>query len=247
MSVAKSLIKSSAPLIFVALDLADPTQAKNFVAKLAPTTCGIKIGKELFTSAGAELVRWCIDRGFKVFLDLKFHDIPNTVAKACSAAQQLGIYMLNVHILGGSSMLAAAKTALTNANTKINVNATTTPPKLLGVTLLTSLTNSDLSLLGISGTTQQVALRLAQLGFINGLDGVVCSAQEAAQLRAAFGKDFLLVTPGIRPANWPPDDQRRTMIPAEAVAAGSDHLVIGRPILSAAEPQRVIDDILLTI
>ena len=213
--------------IIVALDLAEPDQAMQLLARLNPSLCRIKIGKELFTRSGPALVEKVTSSGFAVFLDLKFHDIPNTVAKACKAAAELGVWMINVHALGGRKMLEAASDAVANSATR---------PLLVGVTLLTSLDARDLREIGISSTVEEQVVRLASLAQQSGLDGVVCSAWEARSLRARFGPDFCLVTPGIRPAGAMSQDQARTMTPAEALQAGADYLVIGRPVTQASDP-----------
>ena len=212
--------------VIVALDFASADAALAFAARLTPRSCRLKIGKELFTAAGPALVEK-LQRSFDIFLDLKFHDIPNTVAGACRAAAQLGVWMINVHALGGRAMLEAARDA---------VAASREPPKLIAVTLLTSLAARDLADVGIAGEAAAVALKLAQLAQASGLDGVVCSAQEAALLRRECGNGFCLVTPGIRAAHNAQNDQQRVMTPAAAVAAGADYLVIGRPVTQAPDP-----------
>jgi orotidine-5'-phosphate decarboxylase len=220
------------PKVIVALDFANPMHALALADRLDPASCALKVGKELFVIAGPEPVRWMIDRGFNVFLDLKFHDIPNTVAQACTAATKLGVWMLNVHAAGGRAMLAAAREAVDNAAAGQQRAA----PLLIAVTVLTSLADVDLRETGVAGTATQQALDLARLAASCELDGVVCSAVEAPALRAARGKDFKLVTPGIRPAGASRDDQARTITPVDAVANGADFLVIGRPITQAADP-----------
>ena len=213
--------------IIVALDYADAASALALVARLDPALCRLKVGKELFTVAGPELVRALVARGFEVFLDLKFHDIPNTVAAACRAAAELGVWMLNVHASGGRRMMTAAQEALADLPK---------PPLLIAVTVLTSMSAEDLAEVGIVDAPADQVLRLARLTQNCKLDGVVCSAQEAAMLRASLGADFRLVTPGIRPAGADAGDQRRVMTPAEALRAGATDLVIGRPITAAADP-----------
>ena len=212
--------------VIVALDFASADAALTFAARLTPQSCRLKIGKELFTAAGPALVDK-LQRSFDIFLDLKFHDIPHTVAGACKAAAQLGVWMINVHALGGRAMLEAAHDA---------VAASREPPKLIAVTLLTSLAARDLADVGIAGEPAAAALKLAKLARSSGLDGVVCSAQEAALLRRECGSGFCLVTPGIRPVQGAQDDQQRVMTPAAAVAAGADYLVIGRPVTQAPDP-----------
>jgi orotidine-5'-phosphate decarboxylase len=219
------------PRVIVALDYADANGALALVERLDPALCRLKVGKELFTVAGPALVKSLVDRGFGVFLDLKYHDIPNTVANACRAAAGLGVWMLNVHASGGRAMLLAAREALAQEST---------PPLLIGVTVLTSLSVTDLGELGIAGTPLDAALRMARLARSCGVDGVVCSAQEAAGLRREFGAGFCLVTPGIRLEETPSDDQQRVMTPRAAVAAGADYLVIGRPITRAPDPLAVL-------
>jgi orotidine-5'-phosphate decarboxylase len=220
------------PRVIVALDFAEPTPALALAGRLDPAACALKVGKELFVVAGPEPVRWMVERGFRVFLDLKFHDIPNTVAGACAAATRLGVWMLNVHAAGGSAMLVAARDAVTRtAATEGRLR-----PLLIAVTVLTSLGDADLAAIGVHGSTAQQAEKLAQLAAANGLDGVVCSAVEAPMLRAALPAPFTLVTPGIRPAGSARDDQARVITPAAALANGADYLVIGRPITQAADP-----------
>jgi orotidine-5'-phosphate decarboxylase len=222
------------PRIIVALDFAEPAQALALLARLHPGLCRIKIGKELFTRGGPALVEKVIARGFAVFLDLKFHDIPNTVAQACKAAADLGVWMVNVHTLGGRKMLEAAGDAIASCATR---------PLLIGVTLLTSLDTQDLRDIGITATLEEQVVRLASLAQQSGLDGVVCSAREARSLRARFGPDFCLVTPGIRPAGAAAQDQSRTMTPAAALQAGATYLVIGRPITQAPDPLAALESI----
>ncbi len=201
----------------------------SLAGRLSPRDCGVKVGKELFVSAGPELVRQLVHRGFAVFLDLKFHDIPNTVAGACASAARLGVAIVDVHASGGRAMLAAARDA-------IERNAGKERPLLIAITVLTSLADGDMRELGIHATTQEHALRLARLTKDCGLDGVVCSAQEASALRAACGPGFKLVTPGIRPADAAKDDQARIVTPQAALRSGADYLVVGRPITQAHDP-----------
>jgi len=227
------------PRIFVALDFADPAKAVALADKLDPRACGLKVGKELFVTAGPDPVRSMIGRGFAVFLDLKFHDIPNTVASACTAATRLGVAMLNVHASGGRAMMAAAREAVDRAAAEQKQSA----PLLLGVTVLTSLADADLPEIGHSDTASALALKLARLTQACGLDGVVCSAQEAPLLRAACGNTFKLVTPGIRLADAAQDDQARVVTPENAVRSGADYLVIGRPITQASDPVGVLASI----
>ncbi|MEJ2566294.1 MAG: orotidine-5'-phosphate decarboxylase [Gammaproteobacteria bacterium] len=222
------------PRVIVALDFADTAQALALVARLRPELCRVKIGKELFTRGGPALVEQVAARGFAVFLDLKFHDIPNTVAQACKAAADLGVWMLNVHALGGRRMMEAASEAVAAAAAR---------PLLIGVTLLTSLEQRDLREIGIDAGVEEQVVRLASLAQQSGLDGVVCSAREARSLRARFGPDFRLVTPGIRPGGAAAQDQSRTMSPAEALDAGADYLVIGRPITQVPDPVAALEAI----
>ncbi len=218
---------SADPRVIIALDFPDAKGALAIAKRLDPKLCRFKIGKELYTAAGPSLVEKLQRSGFGVFLDLKFHDIPNTVAAACAAAAQLGVWMINVHALGGRAMMKAARAALSDLRA---------PPKLVAVTLLTSIGAGDMEEIGLAGDPQEAVLRLARLAQACGLDGVVCSAQEAAGLRTRFGRDFCLVTPGIRPAEAARDDQNRVATPREAIANGSDYLVIGRPITRAPDP-----------
>ena len=213
--------------IVVSLDLPNGKQALELCQKLDPTQCKLKIGKELFTREGPVLVERFINIGFDVFLDLKYHDIPNTVASACRVAAELGVWMLNVHACGGRIMLETACEALDKSTYK---------PLLIAVTVLTSMTESDLRKIGISNSVDKQVMLLAKLTKSSGLDGVVCSAKEAKYLSSELGKEFCLVTPGIRPVNADSDDQKRIMTPAEAIVAGSHYLVIGRPITKADDP-----------
>jgi orotidine-5'-phosphate decarboxylase len=215
------------PRIIVALDFATAAAALALAARLDPRRCRLKVGKQLFVAAGPELVRALVAQGFDVFLDLKFHDIPNTVAAACRAAAELGVWMVNVHALGGSEMMKAARASLVEFSR---------PPLLIAVTVLTSHDAGTLAEVGIGESTLEAVDRLSALAQRAGLDGVVCSAKEAAELRSARGDGFRLVTPGIRPAGTSQDDQTRIMTPVAALAAGADYLVIGRPITRAPDP-----------
>ena len=216
----------TAPII-VALDFPDARSALVLVDQLPPGCCRLKVGKELFTREGPSFVQALQARGFEVFLDLKFHDIPNTVASAVAAAADLGVWMVNVHASGGRRMMTAARERLLQSG-----HATL----LTAVTVLTSMERADLAEVGIDREPLAHVRALARLTADCGLDGVVCSAQEAPTLRGELPSGFLLVTPGIRPADAPEDDQRRTMTPAEAMRAGVSHLVIGRPVTKAADP-----------
>lgn len=222
------------PKIIVALDYASAAAAAPLVARLEPRLCRLKVGKELFTAAGPAWVEQLVGKGYGVFLDLKFHDIPHTVAQACKAAANLGVWMVNVHALGGRAMMSAAREALENMPHR---------PKLIAVTVLTSMGRADLAELGIDEEPRQMVQRLARLAQDCRLDGVVCSAQEAAMLRQERSPEFCLVTPGIRPASAAKDDQNRIMTPAEALMAGSNYLVIGRPITQAADPLQALQAI----
>jgi orotidine-5'-phosphate decarboxylase len=224
--------RNDEPRVIVALDFPGGAQATAFVDRLVPGSCRLKVGKELFTREGPELVRRFVAQGHDVFLDLKFHDIPNTVARACEAAASLGVWMVNVHASGGSRMMQAAKLALDDIEGR--------RPLLIAVTVLTSMGGDDLAELGIAVDPQQQVLRLATLTRNAGLDGVVCSPQEAAMLRKELGAGFTLVTPGVRPQGASLDDQTRVLTPAEAVRQGSDYLVMGRPITRAEDPAAVL-------
>lgn len=219
----------SSPVI-VALDFPSERETMQLVEQLDPSSCRLKVGKELFTRCGPALVKQLVAKNFDVFLDLKYHDIPNTVAHACAAAADLGVWMLNVHSLGGERMMLAAKQALSEKDS----------PLLIAVTWLTSSGQPELDALGIKATPEEMVSRLALMTKNSGLDGVVCSAQEAPLLRQNMGEDFLLVTPGIRPADTKKDDQCRVVTPAKAIADGASYLVIGRPITQAEDPCKVL-------
>lgn len=220
--------------VIVALDYPDATSALTLSDRLDPALCRVKVGKELFTRSGPDLVRNLNDRGFDVFLDLKYHDIPNTVAGAVAAAADLGVWMVNVHASGGGAMMEAARNALP-------VDSETL---LIAVTVLTSMANEDLQTLNITATAQEQVLTLARLAKESGMDGVVCSAKETPELNADLGDEFVLVTPGIRPAGDSANDQKRVMTPAEAIASGSHYLVIGRPVTQAADPTAKLQSIM---
>ena len=222
------------PRIIVALDFPERTQALRFIDQLDPRRCRLKVGKELFTRSGPEFITRLQDRGFEVFLDLKFHDIPNTVAGACAAAADLGVWMVNVHASGGRRMLDAAREA---------IDRSAHQPLLIAVTVLTSLTDEEIREIGFASTVAETTLSLASMTQQAGLDGIVCSAQEAARLRQALGQGFCLVSPGIRPGGSTRDDQRRVMTPVEALRAGADYLVIGRPITASRDPMKALGDI----
>ena len=216
--------------ILVALDYPTAEQAMAMAQQLDPEVCRVKVGKELFTRCGPAIVESLHGLGFELFLDLKFHDIPNTVAKACAAAAELGVWMVNVHASGGRRMMEAAREAVEKSSSADQRT------KLIAVTVLTSMERSDLQEIGLDIDPLEQVKRLAALTERSGLDGVVCSAQEAAALRTQAGDGFELITPGIRPANAEKGDQRRVMTPAEAIAAGSTYLVVGRPITGAVDP-----------
>ncbi|MBB1469414.1 orotidine-5'-phosphate decarboxylase [Pseudoalteromonas sp. SG41-5] len=221
--------------VLIALDYDDQQTALNFVKQLSPDTCRLKVGKEMFTYFGPAFVKELIDLGFDVFLDLKFHDIPNTVAKAVTAAAKMGVWMVNVHASGGVEMMTKAKQALEHFGDKA--------PLLIAVTVLTSMDAAELTRLGVEKTPAEQVIYLAKLAKESGLDGVVCSAQEAKKLKAELGEDFKLVTPGIRPAGSDAGDQKRIMTPKQAIEDGSDYLVVGRPITQAADPVAVLKEI----
>lgn len=219
--------------LIIALDFDRPADALSLVDQFEPEQCALKIGSELFTRCGPEMVRQIIDRGFRVFLDLKFHDIPNTVAQACKSVADLGVWMLTVHAGGGLAMMRAAREAVESyGNTR---------PKIVAVTVLTSMAESDLSEIGVPGTIVQHVVRLARLAQEAGLDGVVSSAQEVAHLRVLCGQEFLLITPGIRLPLDATHDQARVISPQDALQAGSDYLVMGRSITRAPHPRAVVD------
>ena len=213
--------------IVVALDFDNGKQALDLVDRLDPKRCRLKVGKELFTSEGPQLVEALHNKDFDVFLDLKFHDIPNTTAKAVAAAAKMGVWMVNVHASGGQRMMEAAAEAIQGFEKK---------PILIGVTVLTSMEQQDLEGIGLDIAPQQQVERLAKLTQQSGLDGVVCSAQEAQSLKRLCGADFQLITPGIRPSFSQQGDQRRVMTPLQAMEAGVDYMVIGRPITQATDP-----------
>ena len=217
--------------VVVALDFQDADRALRFVSRLDPRECRLKVGKELFTGCGPSLLSALSTMGFRVFLDLKFHDIPNTVAQACKAAADAGVWMVNVHASGGRRMMDAARDALAPYTER---------PLLIAVTVLTSMMDADLAEIGIATTPKDHVLLLAKLASACGLDGVVCSAHEAHELKTSLCRDLKLVTPGIRLVSSPDDDQRRVMSPLDALSAGSDYLVIGRPITRAPDPLSVL-------
>lgn len=217
----------SEPRIIVALDYPEAAPALALTGRLDPSLCRLKVGKELFVAAGPQLVQALVEQGYEVFLDLKFHDIPTTVAQACKAAARLGVWMLNVHASGGLTMMRAAREAIETLDPR---------PRLIAVTVLTSLARPDLAAIGLDLPPEEQVMRLAHLAHAAGLDGVVCSAMEAERLRREMGPAFLLVTPGIRPVGGQGDDQRRVLTPIQALRAGADYLVVGRPITRAPDP-----------
>lgn len=231
-----SINKKKSPQIIVALDYSSIDEARRLIKKLNPNLCRLKIGKIMFTRYGPAFIKELIDQGFDIFLDLKFHDIPQTVAGACVAAAELGVWMTNVHIQGGQAMLQAAYSALKNLPDDRR-------PLLIGVTILTSLEQNDLKSMGITDNLEDIVLRFATMAKEIGLDGVVCSAKEATLLRKKLGEDFLLVTPGIRLASDKQEDQKRILTPEAAISAGADYLVIGRSITQADRPLALLKDI----
>ncbi len=237
MSQSPRCTPSASPLV-VALDFDSLSACEALVSQLDPKWCRLKVGKEMFTLFGPSVVEQLQSKGFEVFLDLKFHDIPATVAKAVSAAASLGVWMVNVHASGGARMMQAAAEALVKHPHK---------PLLIGVTVLTSMSQTVLTEIGVSTPLDAQVRHLAALADQSGLDGVVCSAKEATILKQERGSDFKLVTPGIRPAGANADDQTRIMTPEQAVAAGSDYLVIGRPITQAENPAKICEDLYLSL
>ena len=225
--------------VIVALDYDNQADALAFVDKIDPSSCRLKVGKEMFTLFGPEFVKELHKRGFSVFLDLKFHDIPNTCSKAVRAAAEMGVWMVNVHASGGERMMTASREILEPYGKD--------RPLLIGVTVLTSMEQQDLAGIGLDIAPQEQVKRLAALTKNSGLDGVVCSAQEASMLKADLGKDFQLVTPGISPAGADVGDQKRIMTPVDAITSGSDYLVIGRPITQAENPSQVLSEINLSL
>ncbi|WP_136254325.1 orotidine-5'-phosphate decarboxylase [Onishia niordana] len=226
-------MSSMSPLI-IALDYPSLDAALCMADQLDPARCRVKVGKELFTRSGPDVIEALHGRGFEVFLDLKFHDIPHTVAGAVQAAAEQGVWMVNVHASGGRRMMEAARERLDRQSLSTH---------LIAVTVLTSMSEGDLADVGLSGSPAEQVSRLASLAKDSGMDGVVCSAQEARGLRDLCGEDFLKVTPGIRPASALADDQRRVLTPGDAMSAGSTHLVVGRPVTQAADPMAALASI----
>ena len=223
------------PKVIVALDMSDASQALEFSKKITPQICRLKVGKELFTAAGPQLVEKLVDRGFDIFLDLKFHDIPNTVKKAVFAASKMGIWMLNVHASGGLAMMSAAREGVDLVSHQ--------RPFLIAVSILTSMSDTDLKAININCSVADQVETLTAMALKAGLDGMVCSAQEVVDLRRRYGQSTLLVTPGIRPEGSNVDDQQRIMTPRQAMVAGSSYLVIGRPITQHQDPSKALVDI----
>lgn len=220
--------------IIVALDYPTMASAISLANQLDPDRCKLKVGKELFTCSGPQIVENLTAKGFDIFLDLKYHDIPNTVAKACRVAADLGVWMVNVHTLGGQDMMVAAREAISDKPQR---------PLLIGVTLLTSMDEETFQQIGLVGTLESTVIKLANLAQKSGLDGVVCSPLETKLLRTRHTENFQLVTPGIRPTDSESNDQHRTMTPIQAVDAGSNYLVIGRPITNATNPMQALEAI----
>jgi orotidine-5'-phosphate decarboxylase len=229
---------SSSKLI-IALDFDNEHDALNLIEKIDPKSCALKVGSELFTLLGTHFVKKLIQKQFKVFLDLKFHDIPNTVAQACKVGADLGVWMMNVHASGGMNMMTSARKAIEF----YGVNR----PLLIAVTVLTSLNQTELAVIGINTPVLEHVRKLAILAREAGLDGVVCSAQEVKVIKAACGAEFITVTPGIRLANDEKDDQSRVMTPKQAIMEGSDYLVVGRSITQSSNPEIVVAEILKNI
>lgn len=229
---------SLSPKLFVAFDFNSPKNAKEFSKKINPKQCGIKVGKELFTSGGPAIVEWLQSNGFKIFLDLKFHDIPNTVKRACYVASELGVWMLNVHAMGGNDMLIAAKEGVEQSSQN---------PYLIGVTVLTSMNNGNLNEIGINNSMNMQILKLALNVSTHKLDGIVCSASDIKNIKPSLPKDFIYVTPGIRLLTSANDDQKRIISPEDAIKAGSSILVVGRPITESKNPALAAEEIIKKI
>ena len=226
------------PKLFVAFDFNNLNNAKEFSKKLNPQHCGIKVGKELFTLGGPAIVEWIQSEGFKVFLDLKFHDIPNTVKRACYVASELGVWILNVHAMGGNDMLVAAKEGIDQSKEK---------PYLIAVTVLTSMNNNNLNEIGITQSIDEEVLKLALNAANHKLDGIVCSASDIKNIKSSLPKDFIYVTPGIRPIIDSNYDQKRTTSPEDAIKEGSSILVVGRPITESKNPALALEEIIKKI
>lgn len=226
------------PKLFIAIDQNDINKAKDLIKKLSPEFCGIKVGKELFTVCGPEIIEWTQAKGFKVFLDLKYHDIPNTVEKACFAASEMGVSILNVHALGGKEMMLAAKKGVTKSSNN---------PYLIAVTVLTSMDQNAIKDIGFNSSVNDQVLKLAKSASQAGLDGIVCSAKDIANIKNELPEKFLYVTPGIRLRNNAEDDQKRIVTPAEAVKIGANILIIGRPITQAVNTKKILSEIIKEI
>jgi orotidine-5'-phosphate decarboxylase len=226
------------PKLFIAIDQNDINKAKDLIKKLSPEFCGIKVGKELFTVCGPEIIEWTQAKGFKVFLDLKYHDIPNTVEKACFAASEMGVSILNVHALGGKEMMLAAKKGVTKSSNN---------PYLIAVTVLTSMDQNAIKDIGFNSSLNDQVLKLAKSASQAGLDGIVCSAKDIANIKNELPEKFLYVTPGIRLRNDAEDDQKRIVTPAEAVKIGANILIIGRPITQAVNTKKILSEIIKEI
>ena len=223
------------PKLFIAIDQNDINKAKELIQKLPPDMCGIKVGKELFTACGPEIIQWIQEKGFQVFLDLKYHDIPNTVAKACFVAAKMGVSILNVHALGGIDMMLAAKEGVDKSNNN---------PYLIAVTLLTSIDSNGLKDIGFTSPVNKQILNLAKSASQAKMNGIVCSAKDITNIKSELPESFLYVTPGIRLSSSTKDDQKRISTPLEAIKMGSNILVIGRPITQAKNPEAVLNEIM---
>ena len=226
------------PKLFIAIDQNDINKAKELIQKLPSQMCGIKVGKELFTACGPEIIQWIQEKGFKVFLDLKYHDIPNTVEKACFVASKMGVSILNVHALGGIDMMLAAKEGVDKSNNN---------PYLIAVTLLTSMDSDGLKSIGFTSNVDKQILNLAKNASQAKMNGIVCSAKDIVNIKDVLPERFLYVTPGIRLSSSAKDDQKRISTPFEAIKSGSNILVIGRPITQAKNPEAVLNQIMKEI
>tara|TARA_B100001175_G_scaffold317272_1_gene333562 strand:- start:702 stop:1397 length:696 start_codon:yes stop_codon:yes gene_type:complete len=226
------------PKLFIAIDHSEEKIAKELIQKLPPKACGIKVGKELFTACGPNIVDWINSKGFKVFLDLKYHDIPNTVEKACFAAAKMNISILNIHALGGKEMMLSAREGIDKSKNK---------PYLIAVTILTSMDENDLKTIGIKSSINEQIKNLALLASQAELDGIVCSAKDILNIKKLLPKDFLYVTPGIRLNNDQDQDQKRVMTPSDAIRSGSSILVVGRPVTEAKNPELTVNQIIKEI
>ena len=226
---------NTVPKLFVAIDQNDINRAKELIQKLPPELCGVKVGKELFTACGPEIIEWIQKKRFRVFLDLKYHDITNTVEKACLVASKMGVSILNVHALGGKDMMLAAKEGVDKSNNS---------PYLIAVTLLTSMDSNSLKEIGLTSSISDQILNLAKSASQSKLDGIVCSAKDIKNIKDALPEKFLYVTPGIRLNNRDKDDQKRISTPLGAIKMGSDIIVIGRSITEAKFPEEVLNQII---